>query len=210
MSEKIEIYDLKDSLLGVEDRDKFYSEIKKEFAKTKKITRQVKRSVLLLMNSKGKIVIQKRNKTKQENPGLYDKTLGGHVIEEDSFNLTIIKECAEKLGFPASIIPASEFERAIKKTNLRVVGIFKEIDYISNHLSKRVTHRGDYFIQPYINTTYIGYYDGSMQFIDGESSGIELFLLDELEDEIKNYPEKFTDDIKFMVKKYEKYLKPIK
>jgi len=210
MAEKLEIYDLNEKLLGVQDRVEFYDEIKAEFKKTGKITKQVKRSVMLLMNSKGKIVIQKRNKTKNENPGLYDKTSGGHVIEGDSFNLTLIKECAEELGFPVSVLPEHEFGRAIKKTNLRIVGIFKEIDYISGFLSVRSTKSGKKFIQPYMSTTYLGYYDGRLQFIDGESSGIELFTLKELEEEMKSDPEKFTEDIKFMVKKYKKYLKPIK
>tara|TARA_Y100000310_G_scaffold322234_1_gene381042 strand:- start:844 stop:1089 length:246 start_codon:yes stop_codon:yes gene_type:complete len=77
MVEKLEIYDLDENLLGVEERSKFYTEIKKEFAETGKITKQVKRTVILLMNSQGRIYLQKRSKLKKENPSLYDKTVGG-------------------------------------------------------------------------------------------------------------------------------------
>ena len=38
----------------------------------------------------------------------------------------------------------------------------------------------------------------------------DVFTLKELKEEIKNNPNKFTEDLKFMVKRYEKYLKPIK
>jgi hypothetical protein len=45
--------------------------------------------------------------------------------------------------------------------------------------------------------------------VDGESSGIEVFSLPELEDDIKNNPEKFTDDVLFMIQKYRELLIPI-
>jgi hypothetical protein len=33
--------------------------------------------------------------------------------------------------------------------------------------------------------------------------------LEELQEEIAHYPEKFTEDLKFMIEKYEKYLVPV-
>jgi isopentenyldiphosphate isomerase len=49
------------------------------------------------MNSAGRIYLQKRSKHKAENAGMYDKTVGGHVVAGDSFNMTMVKECAEEL-----------------------------------------------------------------------------------------------------------------
>ena len=210
MAELLEVYDLKGKLLRVEERSKYYKKIKEEFAKKGKISTQVKRSTLLLVNSKGHIVIQRRNKHKHENPGIYDKTIGGHVEKGDTFNLTIVKECAEELGFPGSILSNKEFNKAIRNTDLRVVGLFKKVETINNFQSVRITKSGGSFVQPYLQATYIGYYDGSIQFIDGESSGIQLFSIEELKEEIRVNPTEFTEDIKFMIKKYEKYLKPIK
>ena len=210
MSELLEVYDLDEKLIGVQKREEFYNEIKKEFAETDKITKQVKRIVLILMNSKGRIYLQKRSKVKKENPGLYDKTIGGHVSKGDTWDMTVVRECAEELGFPAAILSPEEFDKAIKVTDLNIVGIFKKADYISNFQSTRITKDIDNFIQPYMSTFYVGYYDGAIKFVDGESSGIEVFSLEELEEEIKEKPEKFTEDVKFMIKKYKKYLKPIK
>ena len=56
---------------------------------------------------------------------------------------------------------------------------------------------------------YVGYYDGAIKFRDGEASGIEVLSLDELKEELTTHPEKFTEDLKFMIEKYEKYLVPI-
>lgn len=209
MSEKLEIYDLDENLIEVKDRDEFYKEIKEEFQKTGKITKQVKRVLLLLMNSQGKIVLQRRNLSKHENSGLFDKTIGGHVEEGDSYKVTLIKECAEELGFPVSILDKSDFSRSSKKTDLKVVGIFKEIDYNSNFKSTRIAEDGKDFIQPYMQTVYMGYYDGPLQFIDGESSGIQLYTIKELEDVIKSNPNDFTDDLKKLFEKYKSILKPI-
>jgi len=208
--EILEIYNLKGKFIKNQERKAFYDEIKKEFSKTGKITKQIKRFTCLLMNSKGRIYLQKRSKFKKENSGLHDKTVGGHVSKGDTFDMTMIRECAEELGFPASILSKEEFDKSISKTHLNIVALFKKIDYITNFKSTRVTKNNRKFIQPYINTPYIGYYDGAIKFVDGESSGIEVFSLKELEDDIKKYPEKFTEDIKWMIKKYRKYLKPIK
>ena len=210
MSEKLEIYDLDENLIEVKDRDEFYKEIKEEFKETGKITKQVKRVLLLLMNPKGKIVLQRRNSSKQENSGLFDKTIGGHVEEGDSYDVTLIKECAEELGFPVSILEDSDFSRALKKTDLRVIGIFKEIDYNSNFQSTRISKGEKKFIQPYMQTVYVGYYDGPLQFIDGESSGIQLYTIEELENEIKKSPDFFTEDLKILFEKYEDELRPLK
>jgi isopentenyldiphosphate isomerase len=209
MSEKLEVYDLKGKLIGIEDRSKYYKKIKEEFAKKGKINTQVKRVILLLMNSKGRIYFQERSKTKNENPNMYDKTIGGHVPKDNTEDMTLVKECAEELGFPASLLSTDEFNKAIKNTDLSIVGIFKKIDSVSNNISIRITKKGDKFLQPYISTMYIGYFDGPIRFVDGESSGIKVYSLNDLKQEMKEYPNKFTEDIKFMVKKYEKYLKPI-
>lgn len=206
MSEKLEIYNMDSELEKIQDRREFYTEIRNEFQKTNVITRKVKAIRLLLMNSSGRIYLQKRSKIKSENPGLYDKTVGGHVTAGDSFNLTTIRECAEELGFPATILEIDEFQKAVQVTDLNIIGIFRKVEYISDFISKRILQNGSVILQPYMTTMYIGYYDGPIKFVDGESSGIEVFSLDELKQEIQENPNKFTEDIKYMVNKYQDLL----
>jgi len=206
--EKLEIFNLKGKSLGVKNRSTFYLEIKKEFLKTNKISKKVKSIRLLLMNSEGRIYLQKRSNIKEENPGLYDKTVGGHVLPGESWNTTVVRECAEELGFPAVILN-DEFNNAVRTIDLKIIGIFKQVDEITNFESVRIDKNENKFIQPYISAFFIGYYDGAIRFVDGESSRIEVFSLKELEDEIKYNPSKFTEDIKFMITNYKKYIKPI-
>lgn len=209
MAEKLEVYDLEGNLVSVEDRKDYYKRIRDEFTEKGKINSQVRRVVLLLMNSKGKIVLQRRSKIKKENANLFDKTIGGHVEEDDSYEVTVIKECSEELGFPVSILDKNDFYRALKKTDLRIIGLFTEIDSGSNVLSTRVKSDGTKFVQPYMEKVYIGYFDGPIQFIDGESSGIQLYTVDELQEEISSNNHKFTEDLKTMFEKYREHLRPI-
>lgn len=210
MTENLEIYDLNSNPIGIQDRKEFYDEIKKEFKETGKITKKVKAIKLLLLNSSGRIYLQKRSKDKSENPNLYDKAVGGHISAGDSFEMTVIRECAEELGFPVAVLPQKKFDKAIKVTDLSVIGIFREIEYLPDFDSIRINKDGSKIIQPLMTKMYIGYYNGKIGFIDGESSGVQTFSLEELKQALKDNPDDFTEDIKFMVKKYEKFLTPIK
>ncbi len=208
MSEKLETYDLKGKLLGTQDRDIFYKENKEEYKRTGKVTRQVKTIRLLLMTSAGRVYVQKRSHTKKENAGLYDKTIGGHVPAGYPFDMTLIQETHQELGLPLVVLSKDEFEMASKNTDLTIIGIVKKIGHVNAFLSTRTT-TDDKFVQPYITNFYIGYYDGGIRFCDGESTGLEVFNLDQLEKQMIEEPAKFTEDLKFMIKKYKKYLVPL-
>ena len=169
---------------------------------------KVKTIRVLVMTSAGRIYLQKRSKLKKENSGLYDKTVGGHVYAGDSFDSTLVKECAEELGFPASIVPEKEFSRAAKSIDLKTVAIIKKLDYDPHFESLRQSGKRK-FTQIFMGAFYLGYYDGPIRFADGEASGIETFSMPELKKEIQKSPEKFTQDLKYMVKKYGKILRPL-
>ena len=209
----LEVYDLKGRLIGVQERREFYRHAREEFAKTGKITRKIKTIRLLLMNSNGKIYLQKRSKKKKENPGLFDKTVGGHVVKglnwTVSLTVTLVRECAEELGFPAAVLTEEEFSDAVKTIDLGVIGVFKQVGHDSNFLSLRKSLDGD-FLAPMDSVFYVGYYDGAICFKDGEASGVQTFSLEELEQELREHPEQFTEDLKYMVKKFGKHLVPIR
>lgn len=209
MNELLEVYNLDGALLGIEDREVFYDEVRKEFKEKGEISKKVKTIRLLLMNSLGRIYLQKRSELKDENPNLYDKTVGGHVTFGNTYELTVVKECAEELGFPATVLPEKDFEQAIKSIDLKIIGVFKKVDEIEDFKSVRILKNGGKFVQPYITTIYIGYYDGAIRFADGESSGVETFSIEQLKKDIADNPNKFTEDLKFMIEKYSELLKPI-
>ena len=210
MKELLEIYTLDGKLVGTQDRVDFKNEVQAEFKETGSVSKKVKTIRVLLMNRLGRIYLQKRSALKDENSNLYDKTIGGHVAAGNTFDLTVVKECAEELGFPATVLSENEFEQAIKSIDLMIVGVLKKIDHIDNFNSVRTLKDGKSFVQPSICDIYIGYYDGAIRFADGESSGVETFSIDQLKKDIADNPNKYTEDLKFMIGKYADLLIPIK
>ena len=209
MREVLDIYDLKGKYLGREERQKFYKKNRTEFDKKGVISRKVKTFRLLLISPDGHVYLQKRSKLKVDNMGLYDKTVGGHVPAGYSPEVTVVKECAEELGFAAVVLKEPEYNQLLKSIDLTVVGIFRKVGVISNYKSIRHFRDGSVIIQPFISYMYVGYYDGTIKFKDGESSGIEVFTPRELQEELTTNPGKFTEDIKFMFSKYQKYLRKL-
>ena len=208
--ELVEVFDLQGNPLGPMERDEFYEQIREEFERTGKITRQVKSIRAFLLSSTGMVYIQKRGPNKRQNPSLYDKPIAGHVPSGISYELTLVKEAAEELAVPVAITPAEEFDLAVRSINLDVVGIFRQIDYISPFLSVRVEKDGTKFPQPFMSSFFIGYYNGTIRFSHEESTGIEVFSLDQLKREIQVRPQLFTEDKKFMIEKYAQYLVPLR
>lgn len=161
------------------------------------------------MTSKGRIILQRRSKWKGDNAGLWDKTIGGHVTTEDSYDLTAIKECAEELGIPATVVKNENFKHTLSVTDLHVVGVLTKLTELDNYQSSRIDVKGKKWIEPHMTRIYIGYYDGSIKFIDSESCGIQTFTIEEIEQELKEHPEMFTDDMEYIVKKFKHALVPM-
>jgi len=207
--ENLEIFDLDGNFLEIKKRDKYYEEIKKEFSETGKISKKVKTIKLFLLNSSGEIYVQKRSKQKNENSGLFDKTVGGHVISGHSFDFSVVKECLEELDIPITILPKNDFKK-ILNLDLEKIGVFQQVELVENFISIRKSINGEIFEQPLKNLFYIGYYDGIVKCKDQEASGIELIELQDLKKDILKNPELFTEDLKFMLQRYEKFLVPIK
>ncbi len=51
-----------------------------------------------IINSKGQILCQQRSLKKDSSPGFWEPFFGGHVLHEDSYLETAVKECGEELG----------------------------------------------------------------------------------------------------------------
>ncbi len=208
MEELLDIYDLQDKLIGAQERDAFYRDIEAEYTSTGKITKKVKSIRVLLMNSHGRVYVQKRSEKKLHNSGLYDKTIGGHIQHNHTTHITLVKECAEELGIPAVMLTDDEFARGVTSTNLNIIGIFRKMDLITDYLSVRKSP-GKQMLQPFICSFIIGYYDGAIRFCDGESSGIEVFDLSTLQSTIAQFPERYTDDLRFFIEKYHQHIIPV-
>lgn len=200
--EKVQIFDLSGKLLGMQDKTEFYDEIRKEYKKTGKVTRQVHTIRLFLMNSEGGIYLAKRSRLKKENTLLYDKTIGGHIRGTETAEFTVLRESAEELGFPAAALSNSEFVTSLSETDLKIVGIFKKIDTINSFIAKYKYKNNTYSEFPQVTSIFIGVFDGPVKFKDGETSGIEIYYPDEIIQELKKNSDRYTEDVKILIPKY--------
>jgi len=208
--EILEIFGLDGISIGRQERNEFYAEIRKEYKQTNRITRQVRVVRFLLMTSDGRIYIQKRSHKKRDNSGLYDKTVGGHVKAGYSADMAAIMECQEELAIPGMVLADADFEAVRDDIDLSVIGIMQKIEQMNRNMSIRQSADGSSINQPLITSFYVGYYNGSLRFKDGESTGVETFSLDELESLMRKEPERFTEDLRFMINRFRDYLVPLK
>lgn len=204
--ELLEVFDLQGNRKGVMSRQEYYDCVMEEYREGQRITRQVMMIALLLMNSRGKLYVQQRSWEKGENPGLFDKSIEGHVPKGESPEMALLRECTEELGFPLSVVSKEEFDNA--RPNLSIVGIAKKLATVNNHETKRALKQGGHIFQPVITHLYVGYYDGPIEFRDGESIGVLVLEPERLEKDFATNPDKYTEDLRLLFKQYKYELVP--
>lgn len=210
IKDKIEIYNLDSEMETIDYVDNFYKKVKQDFKEKGETLYKVKTVFLLLINSAGKIYVQKRSKNKIQEIGKYDKTIGGHVIVGDDFDRSLIIECGQNLGISAVVEPPENFLDRSRSLDLKRIAICSQVDYLPEFMSKKILDNGEMFSQLYMSSIYVGYYDGEVDFINGKNSVIEMYSLEELEEIIENNPYEVTHDLKFMVSNYSKFIVPLK
>jgi len=207
--EKIKIFDMHNRFIKLENKFKFYKSLRREYKEKNKVTRKVHTIRLFLLNGVGKIFLSRRSRIKKENSLLFDKTIGAHIRKNETPEYTVLREAEEELGFAAVVLDREDFENSIKENNLRLFGVAKFIETISNFDAYYRQPDGSTVIFPQITSIFIGVYDGSIKFEDSETDIIEVFDIDELINELKNNPDIYTNDLKVLVPKYENELRKI-
>jgi isopentenyldiphosphate isomerase len=209
MKEMLDTFSADGKLIGQVEKKESHEQMREEFFKTGSISTRHRHVRLLLMTSKGHLILQRRSKWKGDNPGLWDKTVGGHVTAGYDFDLTVLKECAEELGIPSTVVEENAFNNTVVATNLDILGVLRKLNLVTNDKSSRKVKNGKKWIEAGISQYYIGYYDGAIRFIDKEACGIQLFSKKELLEELKNNPKDFTDDLHYIFSKYANLIKSI-
>ncbi len=210
--EMLEVYDMQEDFVKVAPRKEVYKEIERQYRENGEISWQVRTVRALIMNSRGRILLQKRSEDKKYNPGLYDKTLGGHCTHRQKSNLALIAELAEELEAPGFVCESSDFLYNLRHVNLRVIGLFRDLGYQSGWISKRKgnPNRGTSDMdQPLMNHFYFGVYNGRFSWADSEVRGMDSFTLDELTDTLEKKPDLFTPDMQVMLPMYKPHIEAV-
>ena len=204
MAETITTYKLKDPETALPmDRAEFYLKQVEHFQNKRKPDLAVGIVNIFIFDEKGEIFVQKRSDKKAHNAGMLDKSIGGHITFGDAADFTVMVETVQELQVPSITLRTQEdFLKAyvLLKDYLNTVAVLKHIDTRVYELKKKI--KGN--LIPIFNNVhlYFGIYSGSVKTVDREAKGVLLYLLEDLEREIEEFPGMFTDDLKFFVKRY--------
>ena len=178
------------------DRKEFYDEQIAVFKKTGKPTKAISIVDVFLMNSDGEVIVQKRSHEKRHNPGVFDKSVGGHVRFGDTPDYTAMVETIQELQTPSIVLNNNEdFTKAFRtlKDYLDTTAVMKFADSFvfsptKNIDGENVTIANKVYI-------YFGIYNGRTRPVDREAKGVLYYTIDELAEEMKNTPNLFAPEM---------------
>lgn len=105
MSEIINIYTRENPGKSIPfERSLFYDEEIQRSKSGLPVVRYIEVVNIFLFTESGELIIQKRSKEKRHNANLLDKSIGGHVQNGDSPNLTAMIETIQELQVPSIVL----------------------------------------------------------------------------------------------------------
>lgn len=132
---------------------------------------------LMLENSRGQVLLQKRHNDDLVYPGCWDNSVAGHVDAGESSDQAMHRETREELG-------------------IEIRGMKKAGEYYNE------VHDRGYVIKKF-NHLYKASYNGPIENIETEEvARVEWFGLDDLKRQIKQNPDDFTDGVKEVIKRF--------
>ncbi len=158
---------------------------------------------VLLFTLDGEIILQKRSQEKSHNPGLIDKSIGWHISVWDNPDRTVMVETVQELDVPSLVVHEwDNFERYyfLLKNYLTTIALVKFIDCQTDTFIK--LYKGQALPISNRYHLYFGLYNGKLKNNDKEAKWVLLYSFDELEAEMKQRPEIFTNDLHYFFERY--------
>lgn len=205
MSEIINSYpiDNPNKLLPM-DRKKFYEQQVEAFKKDGHPSYSVEVINVFLFNESWEIILQKRSNKKTHNPNILDKAVGWHIVNGDSADFTVMLETVQELQVPSIVLRSrSDFLKtySLLKDYINSTSIIEHLTTDIFHLSKNINK--EKIIIANKTHLYMWVYGWSIKNVDKEAKWVLFYDIDELFEEFEQFPDLFTEDIKFYFKKYE-------
>ncbi len=188
------------------DRKAFYLEQVEEFQKNWKPSKAVEIVNIFLFNKEWQLILQKRSNLKAHNPNLIDKSIWWHIDYGNSPNFTAMLETVQELQVPSIVLNNDEdFAKTLKLLNeyTATTAIVKNFWTQMVHIDKIINWK-NIEISNKVHL-YIWVYDWSIRNVDKEAKWVLFYYLDELEKEIKDFPNTFTWDLIYYMKNYREY-----
>jgi len=125
---------------------------------------------LWIFCNKNKILIQKRSKSKEINPGIWDVSVAGHIKYGENFINAVIRESKEETGIK------------IQKEKLKKVGVFYTEEFYTNVTDREFHHTYIYKISSD---------EIDLDFNNNEVEELQFISLNNMKDLLQNNSEFF-------------------
>jgi isopentenyldiphosphate isomerase len=158
---------------------------------------------VLLFNTHGDLLLQKRGRNKRNNPGKLHTTVGGHINWGERPEFSLVHECMEELGAPVLLFPKEDYAQALAKLGPythKAALLYEVADVFRNHSADPIENRRHIKDRIWL---YFGRYDGPVEIQDRESAGYEWMSLEEFEREFKTDPSQFTSGLKLFIETFQ-------
>ena len=191
-----------------EDRGSFYTEQTEIFKNTGNPTKAVEVVDVFLFNRSGEFLVQKRSSTKNHNPNLLDKTIGGHIQFGDKPYYTVMIESVQELQTPSIVLNTKEeFDKTYKLLNdyLDTIAVTYYHDVQMIKVPKVI--KNEKIVIANKAHLFFGIYGGATKPVDREAKGVLLYSFEEIEKEIETNKNDFTEDFIYFFTTYKKDIK---
>lgn len=135
---------------------------------------------VFIFNRKGEMLLQKRASCKYHSPGQWTNAVCSHPRKDESYPEAAKRRLNEELGISADIQEKFHFIYKAKVGE----GLWE--------------HEKDH--------VFTGIYEGNFRLNPEEVSEVRYISMENLETELKNHPENFTEWFKIILKEYQQHL----
>lgn len=123
----------------------------------------------------------------------------------DPIDYTVMVETVEELQCPSLVVKEDEdFEQRLKllKNYTKTLAVISHVDTDLMMMEKQLG--GETVTIANRVYLYFWVYGGRLKNVDKEAMGILYYGLDDLKEEMKQYPDMFTYDLKYFIEHYDK------
>ena len=164
--EALNVYDAEGAVVGAQRRDE-----------AKRSGLAVGAVNILLRDAHGQVLLQRRA-TDKENGGLWDKSVGGHVLAGEDFDQTAVREAGEELfddpASPRVVLAGTKaaFEARLGAADLRSTVVFRQASFQRNLRDVRHGPDGTLRNVVYHVSIYLGRTDVPLESFRAQASEI--------------------------------------
>lgn len=172
------IEQMEEKVVLITPNDEFLGVMNKQEAHEKGVLHRA--FSVFLFNAKGEMLLQRRAASKYHSPNLWTNTVCSHPREGESYKEAALRRMQEELGISADIEEKFHF---IYKADVGQ-GLWEhELDYV-----------------------FMGFFEGDFSLNSEEVSEVRYISTEDLDREIKEKPENFTEWFKIILNEYKQHL----